>query len=543
MDNVIKISDFRPTKLESDMPQRDNSLNREQSQKTNPWWKSCLIYEIIPDSFIEEGSFQDLIDKLDYVKFLGADILYLTPITLRPEHSIDAGYDVTDHKSIDPRYGNWADFERLVNEASKQNIRVMVDLVLSHTSKAHFAFVASRDPNHPEHDTYKDWYVWENPGSEGKAPNNWPSYFGTPQNPSAWTYDERRQQYYLHNFDAGQPDLNMWNPQVQSYVLDVIRFWQEKGADMRLDVVNCFFHDRSLKNASPRAESTIPDGCTADNPMAAYDLSYLEQSACIEFMKACRKAAGTSVVLAEVALANDSIELASYYVGEDKAHMAYSGSLLRNDILSAEHLNSVLQRIQQYFPKGGFCVAIGNHDFSRVTSRLFSEAENPAAASVQYMKFCSLLPGSFINYYGDEWGQKQTADAESSTVKYAQPGLSHRNGARSRPDWSAVAEQISDTSSPLFQLHEHYLWRKQQPAIQSGQFKVLELEKPLVGFVRSAEKQVLAAVFNTSNSVINTGLGFDVEPYQCMVINSSNPEHNLFFQAVLPTFGRVDHTL
>jgi Glycosidases len=215
-----------------------------------PWWQGAVIYEIYPRSFQDSngdgvGDLNGITQRLDYIKSLGADAIWLTPIY--PSPFVDFGYDISSYTAIDPQYGTLADFDRLVAEAKKRNIRVIMDLVLNHTSDKHpwFAESASSRTN-PK----RDWYVWRDPKGKDSAgnplpPNNWQSVFGH----SGWQYDAKTGQYYWHKFYAEQPDLNWRNPKVAQAMYDVERFWIARGvAGFRLDAITTLFEDPDLRD-------------------------------------------------------------------------------------------------------------------------------------------------------------------------------------------------------------------------------------------------------------------------------------------------------
>jgi len=202
-----------------------------------PWWKERVVYQIYPRSFQDSngdgiGDIPGIISRLDEVKALGAGIIWLSPVYRSPD--ADNGYDISDYRDIDPRYGTMADMERLFAEAKKRDIRIIMDLVINHTSDEHEWFRQSRDPNSP----YRDYYIWRPAKPGGGPPNNWTGFFMG----SAWTLDEKSGEYYLHLFDQKQPDLNYHNPKVIEEVKGVMRFWLDKGASgFRCDVINVIY--------------------------------------------------------------------------------------------------------------------------------------------------------------------------------------------------------------------------------------------------------------------------------------------------------------
>ena len=209
------------------------------------WWRGAVIYQIYPRSFQDSngdgiGDLSGIVQRLPYVASLGVDAIWISPFFTSPMK--DFGYDVSDYCDVDPMFGSLSDFDAVVDTAHRLGMRVMIDLVLSHTSDQHEWFKQSRsNRDNPR----SDWYVWSDPKPDGTPPNNWLSIFGG----SAWQWDSRREQYYLHNFLVEQPDLNFHNPDVQDALLDVARFWLNRGVDgFRLDTINFYVHDKELRD-------------------------------------------------------------------------------------------------------------------------------------------------------------------------------------------------------------------------------------------------------------------------------------------------------
>jgi alpha-glucosidase len=209
------------------------------------WWRDGAIYQIYPRSFADSngdglGDLNGICSRLGYLEELGISAIWLSPIYPSPD--IDFGYDICDYTAIDPRFGTMHDFDRLVAEAHQRGIRIVLDLVLNHTSDQHDWFKESRQS---KDNPYSDWYMWRDPGPGGRAPNNWQSVFGG----SGWEFEPERGQYYFHMFFKEQPDLNWRNPQVRQAMLDVFRFWLERDVDgFRLDVFNVFFKHADYPN-------------------------------------------------------------------------------------------------------------------------------------------------------------------------------------------------------------------------------------------------------------------------------------------------------
>ncbi|MBT2755596.1 alpha,alpha-phosphotrehalase [Mesobacillus foraminis] len=218
-----------------------------------PWWKKAVVYQIYPKSFYDTkgtgvGDLPGIIEKLDYLKELGVDVIWLTPIYKSPQR--DNGYDISDYYSIHEEYGTMEDFDRLLTEGHKRGIKIIMDIVVNHTSTEHEWFKqASSSKDNP----YRDYYIWRDGKEDGLPPTNWESKFGG----SAWEYDEKTGQYYLHLFDVTQADLNWENEELRQKIYEMMNFWFEKGVDgFRLDVINLISKDQDF----PDDDGSIPPG-------------------------------------------------------------------------------------------------------------------------------------------------------------------------------------------------------------------------------------------------------------------------------------------
>ena len=220
----------------------------DSTTQEQDWWKNAVIYEIYPRSFQDSngdgvGDLNGITERLDYLKELGVDAIWLTPVYPSPQ--VDFGYDISDYQNIDPQYGTLADFDRLVAEAAKRHIRVVMDMVMNHSSDQHAWFLQSRSSRD---NPYRDWYVWadgkgQTATDKGGPPNNWQSLFGH----SAWEWDAKTRQYYYHKFYIQQPDLNWNNPQVHKAFEDVVGFWLKRGVGgFRFDAITTLYEDPSL---------------------------------------------------------------------------------------------------------------------------------------------------------------------------------------------------------------------------------------------------------------------------------------------------------
>ncbi|PKN85411.1 MAG: glucohydrolase, partial [Chloroflexi bacterium HGW-Chloroflexi-7] len=279
------------------------------------WWRDGVIFQIYPRSFADSngdgiGDLPGITGKLDYLAELGVDAIWLSPINPSPDK--DFGYDVADYKGIDPKYGTMADFEELVKQAHERKIRVILDLVMNHTSDQHPWFVESRSSkDNPK----RDWYLWRtSPKGKNEPPNNWQSIFGG----KAWDYDEKTGEWYYHMFVKEQPDLNWRNPDVRAEMISVFRFWADRGVDgFRLDVFNEFFKDDQFRD-NPAKFGIRP----FDQQVHIYDADRPEMMGVVEEIRATLDAYPERYAVGETFLADP--KTSAKYCGPSKLHAAFN---------------------------------------------------------------------------------------------------------------------------------------------------------------------------------------------------------------------------
>jgi alpha-glucosidase len=326
-------------------------------------WKGAVFYQIYPRSFQDSdgdgvGDLPGLLARLPYVASLGVDGIWLSPVFASPMR--DYGYDISDYTAIDPLFGTLADFDAVVAECHRLGLMIIVDQVYSHTSTDHAWFEESRqDRTNPK----ADWYVWADPKPDGSPPTNWLAAFGG----GMWEWDSRRRQYYLHNFLPSQPDLDLHNPAVQDAILEVARFWLDRGVDgFRLDVANCYTHDRQLRD-------NPPSGATkAVRPyFMQRHIHDRDQPETFEFaarLRALTDEHADRFLLAELASDDPEGAIADYTAGEDRFHTAYSFRFLSKPFGPAvirRGVEDLFARAPHAWPSWAF----SNHDFERVASR------------------------------------------------------------------------------------------------------------------------------------------------------------------------------
>ncbi|MEH7826973.1 alpha-glucosidase [Gemmobacter denitrificans] len=403
------------------------------------WWRGAVIYQIYPRSFQDSngdgiGDLAGIIPRLDHIADLGADAIWLSPFFTSPMK--DFGYDVSDYCDVDPMFGTLADFDALIARAHDLGLRVMIDLVLSHTSDQHPWFRESRqNRSNPK----ADWYVWADPKPDGTPPTNWLSIFGG----SSWQWDARREQYYLHNFLISQPDLNFHNPAVQEAVLDVARFWLARGVDgFRLDTINFYFHDKYLRDnpALPkelRNDSIAPGVNPYNHQLHLFDKNQPENLEFLRKLRAVMKPFGAAAV-GEVGDAQRGLEImAEYTSGGDKVQMCYPFEMLQPKRLTADAVVQTFARMAAAAPDAWPCWSYSNHDTVRHITRWNLSAD----AAKAYTVLLACLRGSICLYQGEELGLPEAEIAfEDLQDPYGiefWPEFKGRDGARTPMVWQS----------------------------------------------------------------------------------------------------------
>jgi alpha-glucosidase len=407
------------------------------------WWRGGIIYQVYPRSFqdISGDGVGDLIgiaERMDYIASLGVDAVWVSPFFTSPMK--DFGYDVSDYTNVDPMFGTLGDFDHLVKIAHDHGIRVIIDLVLSHSSDQHPWFVESRsDRDNPK----ADWYIWAEPKPDGTPPNNWLSIFGG----SAWQWDGKREQYYMHNFLTSQPDLNLHNMEVQQALLDVVRFWLDRGVDgFRLDTINFYFHDKELRDNPPLAKELRNDSIApAVNPynhqLHLYDKNRPEN---LDFLRRFRalldEYPGTTAV-GEVGDAQIGLQIvADYTSGADKMHMCYAFEFLANEKITVARVKQVMTDFMNVAPEGWACWAFSNHDVVRHATRWGADVNDLD----RYLRLLSgliiTLRGSVCLYQGEELGLTEAElayeDLQDPYGIQFWPDFKGRDGCRTPMVWS-----------------------------------------------------------------------------------------------------------
>lgn len=493
------------------------------------WWKGAVTYQVYPRSFQDTngdgiGDLPGITRRLDHLADLGVDAVWLSPFFRSPMR--DMGYDVSDYQDVDPVFGTLADFDALVARAHDLGLKVVIDQVLSHTSDQHPAFAESRqNRSNPK----ADWYVWADARHDGAPPSNWLSVFGG----SAWTWDARRKQYYLHNFLASQPDLNYHNKQVQDWALDNLRFWLQRGVDgFRFDTVNYFFHDPKFRDnpADYRVKAEVEA-----NPYGMqyhlFDKNQPENLAWLERIRAVLDDFGAASV-GEMGESHHAIRMMGEYTAPGRLHQCYSFELMGYDYSPAFFRD----RLEGFFrgaPDGWPMWAFSNHDVPRHVTRWARHGATPEALAQQAASLLLAFEGSICLWQGEELGQTDTPlDLTELTDPQGiafWPEPVGRDNTRTPMVWDATPQGGFSTVQPWLPVKpgqaarhvagqvavpgsvlEHYramlAFRRASAALRNGQTRFLDLRDPVLGFVRGAEEGGLLCLFNLSPVPLSVGV-------------------------------------
>jgi len=543
----------------------DGSKQNFQLGGDADWWKSAVIYQIYPRSYLDSnqdgiGDLPGIIQKLDYLEWLGVDALWISPFFTSPMK--DFGYDVSDYRDVDPMFGSLADFDELLAKAHERGIRILIDLVLSHTSDQHVWYQESRQSrDNPK----ADWYVWEEPKPDGSPPTNWMSIFGG----SAWEWDAMRRQYFLHNFLTSQPDLNFHNPEVRAALIDVARFWLDRGVDgFRLDTANMYFHDDQLRDNPPLAEGMRVNGIDETNPYSMqepkYNISRPENLAFLEDFRGLLDEYPAVTTVGELGAVTDMYEIIADYTESGKRlHMAYSFDFMTKEY-NASHIRSVVEKMSQRGGTGWPCWAFSNHDVVRSASRWGTGTNTAPLISALLMS----LGGTACLYQGEELGLLE-ADVPFEALQDPfgirfWPGYKGRDGCRTPMLWVANAEhggftkgkpwlpvateqlsiavdqQIASNDSVLGKTRQFIQWRKGQSALLNGSIRFLDAGEAVVTFIRELDGVSVLCVFNlgkeTANYAYDQGKLSALEGHGFESVYESNmiqlPVNGAFFGAI-----------
>jgi alpha-glucosidase len=484
------------------------------------WWRGAVIYQVYPRSFADTngdgvGDLKGVTAHLEHIASLGVDAVWLSPFFTSPMK--DFGYDVADYCDVDPIFGTLADFDDLIERAHQLGLRIIIDLVFSHTSDQHPWFQASRQNRTNDH---ADWYVWADARADGSPPSNWQSVFGGP----AWTWDARRGQYFMHNFLPEQPQLNVHNPVVQDALLDAARFWLDRGVDgFRFDAINFSMHDPKLTDNPP-----LPPGGKRTRPFDFQDKVHNQsQPQIVDFLsriRALTDSYGGRFSVAEVGGDHAEREMQAFTAGDDRLNSAYGFLYLYAPALRDEMIRLATETWDGRQGQGWPSWTFSNHDAPRAISR-WAEGRDLKAVAEMAMLLLMCLRGNVFVYYGEELGLPQgevpfdrLVDPEAIANW---PQTLGRDGARTPMPWKAdaphagfstaepwlpvdprhaglaVDRQESDPHSMLHATRRLIALRKAHPALTRGEMRmVADAPAGVVAFERNLGTERLLCVFN-----------------------------------------------
>ncbi|MGG1685088.1 alpha,alpha-phosphotrehalase [Pseudalkalibacillus sp. NRS-1564] len=521
-----------------------------------PWWKKSVVYQIYPKSFNDTtgygtGDIQGIIEKLDYLSELGVDVVWLTPIYDSPQN--DNGYDIRDYFSIYEEYGTMEDFDRLLQEAHSKDIKIIMDIVVNHTSTEHQWFVESRKS---KDNPYRDYYIWKD-GVNGAEPTNWQSKFGG----NAWQFDKETGQYYLHLFDVTQADLNWENEKVRDEVYDMMTFWFEKGVDgFRLDVINLISKDQNFPNDDGSVAPGDGRKFYTDGPKVHEYMNEMNRNV---FMKY------NSMTVGE--MSSTTIDNCIKYSNpkRNELSMTFNFHHLKVDYPDGEKwsvadfdflkLKEILSTWQAEMYEGGGWNALFwcNHDQPRIVSRYGNDGEYRRESAKMLATTMHLMQGTPYIYQGEEIGMTNPKfDAISSyrdveslniySILKEEKGYSEeevleilrhksRDNSRTPVQWNSEANagfttgepwipvaknyediNVEDTLNESHSVFEHYqkliALRKNMDLITYGDYELLLAEHPqLFAYVRNGENEKLLVINNFYESEVTFELPEDVE--------------------------------
>jgi len=498
------------------------------------WWRGSVTYQIYPRSFQDSngdgiGDIAGITQRLPYVAALGVDAIWLSPVFTSP--MADMGYDVSDYTDIDALFGTLDDFDTMVAEAHRLGLKVIIDQVLSHSSHEHPFFQESRQSrDNPK----ADWYVWADPNHDGTPPNNWQAIFN---GGGAWEWEPRRQQYYFHNFLKEQPDFNFHNPDVQDWLLDVLRFWLDRGVDgFRLDTVNFYFHDIKLRNnPADYVRKTGPVGRLYD---MQYPLFSKNQPENLEFLQKLRSVMDEypgRTLIGEIGDHHHGTELMAAYTSNGRLHMAYSFDLLSAEF-SARHFRHHIETFFGQAQDGWPCWAFSNHDVPRHASRWARHGVSQQALAKLAATLLLSLQGSVCIYQGEELGQGET---ELTYDELTDPqGLNYwpadkgRDGCRTPMVWddatahggfttankswlpvkapqlaNAVNLQQGATDSVLSHYCDMLRLRRDLQELRNGDTQFLNAKEPILAFLRGGKVLCLFNLSPKPQGLVIRGIG------------------------------------
>jgi alpha-glucosidase len=522
------------------------------------WWETAVLYQIYPLAFADgngdgTGDLLGIMQHLDYLNSetnqdcLGVDAIWLSPVHRSPMQ--DNGYDVSDYYDIDPVFGTMADFVELIDAAHDRQLKVLMDLVINHTSSQHSWFLESATSQaNPKH----DWYLWRDPGLNGGLPNNWVSYFGGP----AWTWCAARQQYYYHAFNQNQPDLNWRNPAVREAIHNVVRFWLDQGVDgFRLDASSVYAKDEQFRNNPLKLHAKHQNAY--DNQYHLYDKDLPENHVIIRELRQIFDEYGDRVLIGETFIDSGVHDSALFYgVEQDELHLPFTFEFTFSPWFPG-YLQREIQKKELLTPTGAWpTYFLDNHDIPRHLSRWHTGGDSQALARAAATLLLTLR-GTPVLYYGQELGMvdhdrippERLRDAVFA-IEPNQPPPVTRDGVRTPMQWHSglhagfsdnpeadlwlpvndnyvgvnVAAELADPNSVLNFYRSLLRIRKHQSkALRQGSWRTLiHYPDTHLAYVREWEDETVLVLINFGDRVQNCAFDVPLESDDWTVLLGSH---------------------
>jgi len=527
----------------------------------HPWWKHAVFYEVYPRSYMDSnnngiGDLNGIESKMDYLKWLGVDAIWITPCFPSPQ--VDFGYDVSNYVDIDPMYGTLRDFDRMQARGKKDSVSIVLDLVVNHTSDQHKWFLESESS---KTNAYRDWYIWRDGKGANQPPNNWTSLFGG----SAWQWSSQTNQYYYHFFYPQQPDLNWRNPKVQDAMFDVTRFWYKRGVvGFRLDAVDTLFEDPNLTDNPPMPSN---DAYGQPNQERKYNTNLPEV---MDVLAGLRTVANQyQAVLIGETWTNTFEALKRYYGGHHEGiqmpmDLAFTKLTPLSPSVFRQHIAGVVGT-------GEWPVwVMSNHDIVRAYTRFGDGKHNDEIAKVLAGMYLT-LPGTPILYYGEEIGMQNNDPTRKEDVKdpigrLGWPEQKGRDGERTPMQWSDtpnagftkgipwlpipasyqthnVASEEKDPNSILNFYRRVIALRKTNEVLLEGDWAAVnENDENVLAYVRRYRNQAVLVVLNMSptsqkESFDLSQLGFSATEVKTLLSTDGSPARQKLDGITLKPFG------
>jgi alpha-glucosidase len=507
-------------------------MQRSRSTEGRPaaeWWRQAVFYEIYIRSFQDSnddgiGDLNGVTSRLDYLADLGVNGIWLTPFYPSPQ--VDFGYDIADHEAVDPMFGTLADFDRLVSAARARGIRVIIDVVLNHTSESHPWFQDARSSRSSAH---RNWYVWRDGEGAKRPPNNWESAFGGP----AWTYDRVTGQWYYHFFYSEQPDLNWRNPAVEQRMMATLQFWLKRGVDgFRLDAVNTLFEDPELRDNPPLPEPrrTITGVYTQE---FVHNRRLPEVHDALRRLRAFVQQSNRDALLISEAYVETVADLVGFYGDDNEMHLPFNFFLAEVPKLDPTLFRRAVEDVEQGCGGRWPSLVLNNHDIARSSDR-HGQAQNGDAIAKLLAVLLLTLRGTPFMYYGEEIGMRTEHPASPDEVrdpvgKIFWPVYKGRDGARRPMSWDGgtgagftrgtpwlalsrdstqrnVREQRGDAASVLAWYRALLHLRRGSAALTEGRYRTLGAGPGVFAYAREHGTERLVIALNMADARCDAAL-------------------------------------